>query len=611
MATTLSRSLLSDLAFTLPTLRAAYADGLSPVDVMEEVFRRIAAADDPAMFIHLADKMTCLASARALGPFDPDCPLWGMPFAVKDNIDVAGMPTTAACPAFSHDAAKDAFVVARLRDAGAIPVGKTNLDQFATGLVGVRSPYGVPRNALDPDIVPGGSSSGSAVVVSRGIVPFSLGTDTAGSGRVPAALNGIVGLKPTLGALSATGIVPACRSLDTISIFALTVEDAHAVLRVAAVFDATDAYARRVSVAPLGQALPALRIVAPDTGSLEFFGDDVQRQDFENTLADLSAQGARITRADFAPFYAIAKLLYDGAWVAERYAAIEHMMRDRPQDVHPVTRAIIAKAETLSAVDAFRGLYRLEDLRRTCAPVLATADMLCVPTIPTFYTCADLDADPVTPNSNLGTYTNFVNLLNLCALAIPTGPRDDGRPGSITLIAQAGQDDAIAAYGQKVMDARKPRLGATSRHHAASVRSDMQTPADADHIALAVCGAHMSGLPLNHELTSRGAQFLGAARTDARYAFFALAGGPPYRPGLVRTSDGSGSAIDVELWALPLAAVGGFMAGVPAPLAIGTIELEDGRQVKGFLCEAAGLEGAEDISRYGNWRHYLESADGA
>jgi len=584
---------LRDLPFTCAALRAAYVEGLDPAEVMVEALARLCAADDPAIFLHLAAEADLIRAARALGPFDPALPLWGLPFAVKDNIDVAGMPTTAACPAFAYTPDRDAFVVARLRAAGAIPIGKTNLDQFATGLVGVRSPYGVPRNARDPAIVPGGSSSGSAVAVAHGIVPFALGTDTAGSGRVPAALNGIVGLKPSLGALSTTGVVPACRTLDTISVFAQTVADAHAVFRAAAGFDAQDAYARRQRAAPMPTPLPAPRIAAPDTASLIFFGDTVQAADFEATLAALAAAGAQVDRVDFAPFFAVAQMLYEGAWVAERYAAIEAMMTARPEEVHPVTRAIIGKAEGLSAVDAFRGLYRLEELRRAAAPILQAADMLCVPSIPTFYSLADLEADPVTPNSNLGTYTNFVNLLDLCALAVPTGPRGDGRPGSVTLIAPSGGDGLIAAEGA--------RLVALSLDAAPSpVASAAQ-----DEIVLAVCGAHMSGLTLNGELTGRGARFLGAARTAACYRLYALPGGPPDRPGLLRQSDGTGGRIDLELWALPQAEVGSFLRDIPPPLAIGSVELDSGERVKGFLCEPSGVVGATEITDLGGWRAYL------
>ncbi|GGB55927.1 allophanate hydrolase [Roseibium aquae] len=596
---------LSDLPFTLDALRDAYAAGVAPAEVMIEALARLAAVDDPAIFIHLASSEQLSAQAAALGPYDPARPLWGMPFAVKDNIDVAGMPTTAACPNYAYTAAEDAFVVARLRAAGAIPIGKTNLDQFATGLVGVRSPYGVPRNALDAEIVPGGSSSGSAVVVAHGIVPFALGTDTAGSGRVPAALNGIVGLKPSLGALSASGVVPACRTLDTISIFALTVADAFDVLRTATAFDPADAYSRPMPAAAMPVPAPAPRITAPDAASLIFFGDDAQAADFEATLTTLAEGGARIDRVDFSPFYDVARMLYDGAWIAERYAAIEDLMMTEPDSIHPVTRAIIAKAETQSAVDAFKGLYRLADLRRACAPILHATDMLCVPTIPTFATRAELDEDPITPNSNLGTYTNFVNLLDLCALAVPTGRRRDGRPGSVTFIAPAGADGVIAAQGQRLTQARCPMLGATGM-----ITPDLPDPApwpvSASEMALAVCGAHMSGLPLNHELTSRGARFLRATRTAPCYALFALPGGPPARPGLCRCDDEHGTSIALEVWAIPKDAVGDFIAGIPAPLVIGTVEIEDGSQVKGFLCEASGKRHGEDISVFGGWRSFLD-----
>jgi len=422
---------------------------------------------------------------------------------------------------------------------------------------------------------------------------------------VPAALNGIVGLKPSLGALSASGVVPACRTLDTISIFALTVGDAHEVFRAAVAFDPADAYARSFAAAPMPVPTPAPRIAAPDTASLIFFGDDVQAADFEATLNTLAEGGARIERVDFTPFYDVAQMLYDGAWIAERYAAIEDMLTTQPEAVHPVTRAIIAKAEGQSAVDAFNGFYRLADLRRACAPILDRIDMLCVPTIPGFATCAALEADPVTPNSNLGTYTNFVNLLDLCALTVPTGSRRDGRPGSVTLIAPAGEDGAIAAQGQRLTQSRRPMLGATGL-----VTPDLPNPDPvpvvATEMTIAVCGAHMSGLPLNHELTSRGARFLKATQTAPDYALYALPGGPPLRPGLCRRDDGQGAAIALEIWAIPKTAMGDFMAGIPAPLVIGSVEVADGSLVKGFLCEASGLGSAEDISAFGGWRGYLE-----
>lgn len=596
------------LSFDIAALHAAYAAGLSPADVLAEAYRRLAEADDPAIFLHLRDQDAAMAEAAALPPYDPVAhPLWGVPFAVKDNIDVGGAPTTAACPAFAHDAGADAFVVARLRAAGAIWLGKTNLDQFATGLVGVRSPYGVPRNAIDPAIVPGGSSSGSAVAVARGIVSFALGTDTAGSGRVPAALNNIVGLKPSLGALSATGVVPACRTLDTISVFALTVPDAWAAYRVACAYDAADAYARPMPAPPLAALPPALRIGVPDAGSIEFFGDDVQAAAFDAALDRLRAMGAAVVPVDFAPLYEVARMLYEGAWVAERMTVVEELMRRDPTALHPVTARIIGAADRLSAADAFRGFYRLADLRRRADPALDAVDLLCVPTIPTFYGLADLEADPVTPNSRLGTYTNFVNLLDLCGIAVPTAPRTDGRPGSVTLLARAGRDALTAALAQAIHQDAGPTLGATGHPLPPSAAPGAEV--QPGETALALVGAHMAGLPLNHQITERGGRFLRVARTAADYRLFALSGGPPARPGLVQVI-GGGAAIALEIWAMPTARLGDFLAAIPAPLGLGRLRLEDGTQVTGFLAEAAATADAQDITAHGGWRAWLASRPG-
>ena len=591
------------LSFDIAALHAAYAGGLSPEAVMAEALRRLDASEDPAIFIALRPEADLLAEARALPPFDPEAhPLWGVPFAVKDNIDVAGLPTTAACPAYAYLPECDAFVVARLRAAGAIPLGKTNLDQFATGLVGVRSPYGVPRNAVDPAIVPGGSSSGSAVAVARGIVSFALGTDTAGSGRVPAALNNIVGLKPSLGALSATGVVPACRTLDTISIFALTVPDAWTAFRAACAHDAADAFSRALPAPPLGAPPPVVTVAVPDGQSREFFGDAAQAASFEAALARLEALGARIVEIDFAPFFDVAQMLYEGAWVAERMTVVEELMHRDPSALHPVTARIIGAADALSAADAFRGIYRLADLRRRAEALMSGADLLCVPTIPTFYSLADLEADPVGPNSRLGTYTNFVNLMDLCGIAVPSGARSDGRPGSVTLLGRSGQDALAAGFAQALQAEAKAPMGATGLPlPAAAPPPAAPMPGE---IAIALVGAHMAGLPLNHQIASLGGRFLEATATAPDYRLFALAGGPPARPGLLRVAE-DGASIAVELWALPAAALGGLLEQVPSPLGFGRVNLVDGRAVIGFLVEAAGLQGAEDISAFGGWRGYL------
>ena len=405
---------------------------------------------------------------------------------------------------------------------------------------------------------------------------------------MPAALNGIVGLKPSIGMVSASGVVPACRTLDTISILARTVPDAHAVLQAMACYDAADAYARNIPVAPLRPAPPEVRVGVPDAATRRFFGDTLQAAAFEADLDALRQRGARIVEMDFTPFYDVADMLYEGAWVAERHSVVEELLSTTPEAVHPVTRAIIGKAEGLSATDAFRGMYRLAELRRICAPLIASVDMLAVPTIPTFYTLADLEADPVTPNSNLGTYTNFVNLLDLCALVVPTAPRADARPGSVTLLAPAGQDARLVAEAM-ALDGQTVAAPATLPD---------------DEITLAVCGAHMSGLPLNHQLTQLDARFLNATQTAPCYTFHALAGGPPERPGLVRAETG-GASIALELWSLPKAALGHLMCQIPAPLGLGSIELDDGSRSVGFLCEAAGTRGARDITAAGGWRRYL------
>lgn len=596
---------LETLSFDRQTLHAAYAVGLDPKTVAAQALHRVEAANDPGIFIHLADPAALRRAADGLGAFDPETrPLWGLPVAIKDNIDVVGMPTTAGAPDYAYMPKADATAVRRLRAAGAMIVGKTNLDQFATGLVGVRTPYPVPQNALDPRIVPGGSSSGSGVAVARGLVTLALGTDTAGSGRVPAALNNVVGLKPSLGAISATGVVPACRTLDTVSVFALTVDDAMTAYRAIAAYDPADAYSRPTPDLAAAGWPSRLRVGAPDVDSRIFFGDAAQAASFEDALGRLSALGMEIAPIDLSPFYEIAELLYDGPWVAERYAAIRSVMEDRPDILHPTTRTIVGAAEKYSAADAFDGAYKLAALRRAVAPTLAGVDIFCVPSIPTFFTVDDLAADPFGPNAKLGTYTNFVNLLDMAGLATPTGPRGDGRPGGVTLLGPWGSDSLLATVGAALHQSSGAYLGATGWSPPAA--EAFETPAVADdEIAVALVGAHMTGLPLNHEVKDRGGRFLKETLTTPEYRLYSLAGGPPKRPGMVRMPGDDGAAIALEIWALPRAALGDFMAGVPQPLGIGTVNIQGGGQVKGFLCEPAGLDGADDITDFGGWRAYM------
>ena len=596
---------------TISALHAAYAGGLDPREILAETYRRLSALDDPGIFLALLPEAEAVAAAAALGPFDPaEKPLWGVPFAVKDNLDVAGLPTTAACPDFAFVPSQTAPAIARLLAAGAILIGKTNLDQFATGLVGLRTPHPAPRNALNPDLVPGGSSSGSAVAVAHGLVAVALGTDTAGSGRVPAGLNNVVGLKPSLGSVSSRGLLPACRTLDTISVFAGTVADADRVFRIMAGYDAADPYSRDLPLpAQPSELPPGLRVGVPDAGSRRFGGDPLSEAAFEAGLADLAALAGPSETVDLAPMFAVAALLYDGPWVAERYQAIRPLIETTPDALHPTTRAVIGRAAEFTAADAFAGLYRLAELRRAADTLWERIDVLVVPTYPRPVTCAAIEADPIGPNSELGTYTNFVNLLDLCALAVPGRFRSDGLPSGLTLIAPRGRDGLLAALGARLHAAAGVPIGAGR----APVPVPEAGPAGAgpDEIELAVIGAHLSGLALNRELTGLGARFLRAAETQADYRLYALPGGPPRRPGLLRVAAGTGGRIAAEVWALSPSAFGRFVAAIPAPLGIGTLRLADGTAPKGFLVEAEGIGGDSDITGYGGWRGYLAAQDAA
>ena len=591
---------------TIATLLDAHVNGKPLTVTIEETYARIASHDDPALFITLRPKAEALAEAERLQDKGPEgAALFGVPFVVKDNIDVSGLPTTAACPAFAYTPERSAFVVERLERAGAIVIGKTNLDQFATGLVGVRSPYGVPRNALRADLIPGGSSSGSAVAVGAGLVPFALGTDTAGSGRVPAALNGIVGLKPSLGSLSASGMVPACRTLDTISIFALDVADAFRVFEAAAAFDPTDPWSRPFP-APARSGWPkGVRLGVPRREQLEFFGDKEAEATFARDLAAVQALGANAVEFDLEPFAEVARLLYEGAWVAERYAATKPLIEKDPDALHPITRAIIEGARKFDAVAAFEASYKLASLRRRTQGAWAAFDAMVVPTIPRPYTVAEVEADPVRLNSRLGTYTNFVNLLDLAAIACPSGMRGDGLPSSLTLIGPSGADGFLAGMAAEIQARSGVPMGATGL--AVPPPAPMPAVPSSGRIALAVVGAHLAGLPLNPELVALGGVFLREAETTSDYRLYALPGSKPPKPGLLRVTDGEGAAIRLELWTLDKASFGAFVAGIPAPLGVGTIRLSDGSSAKGFLVEAEAVKGAEDITKFGGWRAYLDA----
>ena len=601
-------------------LLAGYrARQFTPSAVMEHVLAQIARAPERHVWISLLPAERVLASARALQLRSPDSlPLYGVPFAIKDNIDLEGVVTTAACPDYAYLPAASAYAVQRLIDAGAIPIGKTNLDQFATGLVGTRSPYGACRNSVNADYVSGGSSSGSAVAVATGLVSFALGTDTAGSGRVPAAFNNIVGLKPTCGRLSTSGVVPACRSIDCVSIFALTADDAARVCAVAEGYDRADAYSRKPETAPGALQSGTFRFGIPRADQFEFFDDSEYARLFFESVRRLERLGGQCVEIDFTPFRMAAKLLYDGAWIAERYDAVGEFIERRPESVHAVTRQLILASGRLTAADAFRSLHRLADARRAATEAWGDIDVLVTPTTGTIYKIADVEWDPIRLNANLGFYTNFVNFLDLAGVAVPAGFRDDGLPFGITLIGRAWSDDALLRLADRFHRVSVEQAGALGAALPCAEKSPVRLAGSQTNgagqaatsgepfIAVAVCGAHMEALPLNHQLVTRGATFVRRTRTVAAYRFYALPGGPPFRPGLVRVPTG-GASVDVEVWSVPSGHFGSFVAGIPAPLGIGKVDLEDGQQVSGFLCEAHAVEGARDITALGGWRQYLSA----
>ena len=592
---------LCELSLNIGSLQAHYRSGsLTPADVIREVYRRIRAQSDNHAWIQLVPEEEALRVAENL-PGAVSLPLGGIPFAIKDNIDATGLPTTAGCPAFAYIPERDATAVNQIRNAGAIMIGKTNMDQFATGLAGVRSPYGACASVFNPDFISGGSSSGSAVAVATGLVSFALGTDTAGSGRVPAAFNNIVGLKPTRGVLSASGVVPACRSLDCVSILSLTTEDADAVLAIAASYDSNDPYSRRLpQTAPV---CATYRIGFPAPDNLHMLGEGY-RSLFYQAKERLASLGHSLIEVDVSAFLQAAQLLYGGPWVAERFAAVGQFVKDHPDEVHPVVRDIILGGETYSAVDAFNGQYALERMRQETAVTWSSVDFLFLPTVPDTFRIADVERDPVALNSRLGIFTNFLNLMDLAAIAVPAGFRADGLPFGVTLVGQAYSDKTLLMVAGCYLRFLQPLLGGTKLPY-----PDTPVPAKDPNPAramLAVAGAHLTGEPLNGQLTERGGRFVRRAKTAPSYQLFALPGTSPQKPGLVRIGAEGGVSIDVEIWDLPISELGDFLLQVPSPLTIGLIHLSDGRTVKGFLCEEVAVQDAENISAFGGWKSYLK-----
>ncbi|HTQ06430.1 MAG TPA: allophanate hydrolase [Polyangiaceae bacterium] len=590
------------LSREIEAISRAYAAGeLEPHELLDCAYTRLEALGTRPIWTEVVPK----AHARALldraierKASGEALPLFGIPFAVKDNIDLAGFPTTAGCPAFARTPKQHAAAVARLVDAGAIPLGKTNLDQFATGLVGTRSPYGTCASAFDARHVSGGSSSGSALAVAHGIVSFSLGTDTAGSGRVPAAFNNLVGWKPTRGLVSTRGVVPACRSLDCVSVFAGSVGDTERVASVLRGLDAEDPFSR--AARPKTSPIAALGVPARP----EFFGDREYERLFAEAVERARSLGARIVPVELEPFLAAARLLYGGPWVAERYAAVGEFIEAHPDDVHPVVREIVLGGRGVTGADAFRGSYRLAELKRAADRTFESVDALLLPTAPFHPTIEAVLADPIELNAKLGFYTNFVNLLDLAALAVPAGFTAARLPFGVTLVGPAFSDGALAVFGDRLHRTTSPTWGASGLALAAAAPRPLETP---QNVLLAVAGAHLSGQPLNHQLTTRHATLVRSVRTAPDYRLFALAGTTPPKPGLVRTPGHAGPGIELEVWSLTLEAFGSFVAEVPPPMVIGTVELADATRVKGFLCEPAALEGSADITHFGGWRAFLAS----
>ena len=596
---------LSELSLNIGSLQAHYRSGsLTPSDVIREVYRRIRTLPDIPIWIHLVPEEDAMRAAEAL-PGSASSPVFGIPFAIKDNIDAANLPTTAGCPMFSYVAEQDATTVGYLKKAGGILIGKTNLDQFATGLVGARSPYGACPTVFHPEYISGGSSSGSAVAVAAGLVSFALGTDTAGSGRVPAAFNNIVGLKPTRGILSTHGVVPACRSLDCVSLLCLTAEDAAAAFSIVAGYDRNDPYSRHLP--PKKSVASTYRIGIPSPQELSMVEPGYLAL-FNKAGERLASLGHTLVEVDIRPFLQTAQLLYGGPWVSERFAAVGLFVKEHPEAVHPVVRDIILSGEKYSAVDAFNGQYALNRFRQETSDTWNVVDFLLLPTAPDIFRIAEVESDPVALNSRLGIFTNFLNLLDLAAVAAPAGFRADGLPFGITFVGQTFSDRALLALAASYLGSLRPSLGGTRLSYPETFAPAKDI--NSDRMMIAVAGAHLTGEPLNYQLTTRDGRFIRNAKTAPSYQLFALPGTSPAKPGLVRVGAETGRSIHLEVWELPVAEFGSFLKEVPSPLTIGMIHLSDGRVVKGFLCEEVTAKDALNISEFGGWKAYLKSLRG-
>jgi allophanate hydrolase len=612
---------LDNLSLHINSVKQHYQNGdFTPLELMQHLLNKAQQLQDYNIWIHLMSEQELMPYIEAIKDYGPDdLPLYGVPFAIKDNIDLARVPTTAACGPYAYTAEKSAFVVQKLVDAGAIPLGKTNLDQFATGLVGTRSPYGACKNAFNPDYISGGSSSGSAVALAKGLVSFSLGTDTAGSGRVPAAFNNLIGLKPSKGLLSTSGVVPACRSLDCVSIFSLTADDANTILNITAIEDEADVYSRTKAIAETnsqaqhGRTIqPRFRFAYPKAQYLQFFGNSSAERLFYQSVERMTTIGGEAVEIDFEPFLQAARLLYEGPWVAERYAAIESFIQSQPDALYPVTRQIIEPAKEAKAIDVFKSLYQLQAYKKCADAVMSQYDFVLTPTAGTIYTLAELEAEPVLFNSNLGYYTNFMNLLDFAAVAVPAGILQSGLPFGVTLFAQAFMDESLLGFARGFHESQDLHLGASSvsvpKIHSVKNTEVRSTKVDdsSNMVRIVVCGAHMQSLPLNHQLTDRQARLIARTTTSPNYRLYALAGGPPKRPGLMRDEQ-FGASIEVEVWEMPTQQLGSFLTLVPPPLGIGTVELQDGTAEKGFICEHYAIAEAQDVTQFGGWRAYLET----